>query len=1147
MGIRPGRLLVSVAAVSLLAALAGPAVAGASDLPSSRGSLGKLSADEILKLSGQANQRSIILLKNQHRDLPARPSLASRRDQVVDADQASIKWELSAVRATDVKSFHIVNAVSATISKAEASRLASNPSVQAVVPAQRVPSPMASNPALAAGSAAGAAPLAPTQGAQLSDAALQQVCPSDPSVPLLEPEALQVMNVENQPGDAQPAAHQIADGSGVKVGIIADGLDPNQPDLVRNGQSVVFDYQDFSGYGKSAPTDGREAFLDAGAVAAQGNSVYDLSAFVNPAHPLPPGCNIRIKGVAPGASLAVMNVAGSAASFFNDQIIQAIDWAVNVDKVDVLNESLLSNPFPDTHNDPVTIANQNAVAAGVTVVVSTGDSGPTNTIAAPASDPGVIAVGGSTTYRLYRQSTRSGAQLKDGGWESNNISALSSAGTTQFGPRTVDVVAPGDRGWSLCSTDVVHFFGCADLTNNNIPQPIWAAGGTSFSAPLTSGTAALVIQAYAATHGGAKPGPDLVKRIIVSAAQDLGAPADHQGAGLVNTLKAVQLAQSIQDANGTPAAQGNTLRLSKSSLVSSVPLGSPVSFQFDVTNTGSAAQTVSPSVVSLDPAHVSDDSGSVTLNGYAPVFVDERGRPAAYRMHSFTVPDGVEYLNGDILWNAQAQSAQGQPGSVVYETLWDPAGQLAAFSLLNQPSGHGHVEVRQPAAGTWTAAIWTVKTDGRYTGEVRFDYFTQRFSSAGSVTPATQILAPGETAGFTVGLAPSTQSGDQAATVRLSTGGADDGALPVVVRSLVPTDATGGSFQGTLTGGASLGQQRTYQFQVPDGQPSLGVGLTLRDAGYPVYGFLVDPSGQPLNVQSTATGQPGGATVFDKAMQLFEKSPAAGLWTFIVKLNQSADAVPLGNFSEPFTAAISFNPVPVVTSGLPNSSSTVLPQGQSVTATIQVSNTGNSTKSFFADPRLEDKVFQDVLGYRNNAVPLPLSVSVQPYFFVPPNTDVLVVTAQGSVPVQLEVYPQYGSPDVLGTPLDDNVNLAVATAMQELASGAWFGIPEGTGPFPPGGIGGATADLSAAVDTNAFDSAVSSSTGNAWVSLAVDNSAPYTPLTLAPGQSGTITLGITPTAPKGTVVQGFVGIETFSNSTLSGDEVVALPYSYKVG
>ena len=59
----------------------------------------------------------------------------------------------------------------------------------------------------------------------------------------------------------------------------------------------------------------------------------DLSGFGNPAHPLPPGCNIRIKGVAPGASLAVMNVAGPNPGFFNSTIIQAIDRLVTIDNV----------------------------------------------------------------------------------------------------------------------------------------------------------------------------------------------------------------------------------------------------------------------------------------------------------------------------------------------------------------------------------------------------------------------------------------------------------------------------------------------------------------------------------------------------------------------------------------------------------------------------------------------------------------------------------------------------------------------------------------------------------------------------------------------------------------------------------------------
>ena len=64
----------------------------------------------------------------------------------------------------------------------------------------------------------------------------------------------------------------------------------------------------------------------------------------------------------------------------------------------------------------------------VTVVASTGDAGPTNTIGSPTSAPGIINVGGSTTLRVYRQTTRYATQLVPGGWLNNNITALSSAG-----------------------------------------------------------------------------------------------------------------------------------------------------------------------------------------------------------------------------------------------------------------------------------------------------------------------------------------------------------------------------------------------------------------------------------------------------------------------------------------------------------------------------------------------------------------------------------------------------------------------------------------------------------------------------------------------------------------------------------------------
>src|SRR5206468_905968 len=98
------------------------------------------------------------------------------------------------------------------------------------------------------------------------------------------------------------------------------------------------------------------------------------------------------------------------------------------------------------------------------------------------------------------------------------------------------------------------------------PASIQQFGGTSQSAPLTAGAAALVIQAYKDTHHGARPSPDLVKRLLTSTATDLGHPASEQGAGEVDALAAVRAARSWQDANGAPGVQGTALVVDRTQL-----------------------------------------------------------------------------------------------------------------------------------------------------------------------------------------------------------------------------------------------------------------------------------------------------------------------------------------------------------------------------------------------------------------------------------------------------------------------------------------------------------------------------------------------------------------------------------------------------
>jgi hypothetical protein len=1095
-----------------------------------------------------AQSDMIVILRDQLQNVPpVRRAMGSRAITILQS-QSAVVGHLQQMAPRKVTSFSTINAFATRLSAAEAAQLsAAHPEVQAIVPDRVIRAPRYAESAQSA---------TVTSAASADGVGAAGLCGT------LEPEALQLTHTafaNSSTAQAQTVIDgngQPVTGKGVKVAFLADGLDPNIAGFIRpDGSHVFIDYQDFSGDPAGTPTAGGEAFGDASSIAAQDDSAgklltYDISQFVNAAHPLPSPCNIHIRGMAPGASLVGLKVFSNLGYTTTSSFVQAIEYAVVHDDVDVINESFGGNPFPDNDNDPISLANNAAVQAGTTVTVSTGDAGTAGTLGSPSTNSDVIAVGASTQFRGYAQ-TGYYVQPIAHGYLSNNISALSSGGFAQLNARTVDVVAPGDLGWALCSTNLALYNDCSDFTAAANPSAIQLFGGTSQSSPLTAGEAALVIQAYRSTHGGADPSPALVKQIIMSTATDLGAPSSEQGAGLINSLAAVNVALSIDAAKGPSKARGPGLYTNATG-VSIVALpNAHESHTFTITNTGSTTRHLTPALQMLG-APIAGATLNLHLDPSSePVFLSPTGAKRSYIEQKITVPSGAQHLDAAIAFQVSLASTATPYG---YLALLDPSGHEAAYSLpQGAASGYAHVDVVKPVAGTWTAVIFTRTSGvGSYTGPVQFTWAAERFIDVGSVHPSTLNLAPGASGSVTADFFMPSEPGDVAAGVRFSDadgGGASQGLpeIPVSLRALIPVGPSGGAFTGTLTGGngrPGAGPTQTFEFDVPAGVHDMSLVLQIPDNGYLLEGLLVDPHGMQLSVEPNV--DPFGTVQY--ALQLFHYNPQPGRWRFVLlqDFTSSGNQTSLG-----FSARIGFNNAQVTASGLPASPNTKLSaSGKPITAAISVTNTGAISQLYFADARLAKLGITTLPGGVCAAsATLP---GTGDCYNVPPEVSTVEFLAASTAPIQMDAYNLVGynvggtgNPDIFAKKIATDTVLASLTE-PEIPYGLWIVIPALIGPYGPAGAPTTPVATSAFAIMKPFDAAMAADSGDYWADLILGTKT-FNPLLLGSGAQGAITVTITPDPSQvGQIVSGYVYVDTINPTVGTGDEVVRIPYTYTV-
>ena len=1105
--------------------------------------------------SNSATQSVIVLLRDQLTSTPANRAHVKARRTDARADQGAVLKRLNAHGGrtpTDVDHYTAANAFSATVTADQAATLAADPSVAQVIPNTKItiPAPAAAAPAATRSKVAKrSATVAPAN---------SNVCPSDPKQAAARargadrhPDRLR------RPEAPRPRSPWVRPAAGVKVAYIADGINPDNADFIRaDGSNVIADYKAFSADGPAPEDGGAEAYGDASAIAAQGLVSHDLSDFVNPAYPLPTGCNIRILGMAPGASIVALKI-----DFYTSSIIQAIDYAVSVDHVDVINESFGGAPVPDSAaRSAISAFNDMAVAAGSTVTVSSGDAGTTSTIGNPSTDPKVISVAANTNNRGYQQTGYAGARtFGNGKWINDQISSLSSGGFTNAGG-TVDLTAPGESGWAVCDP------GAPECTNyKGTGSDVQLFGGTSQSAPLTAGAAALVIQAYRYTHGGASPSPALVKKLLTSTASDLGLPTYEQGAGLLDSRAAVEAAATYPGADKSliPGGVSSNIVLSTSQINISGAPGSTHTATVGVRNVGTKKLTVAASTRDVADSAVATRTDFIDANSSQTFPYPVGGAPWVYKKVTFSVPSGTDRLAAQMIWQGAAKQVGASTVTpVVRVSLFQPDGTYVANS---RPQGgpvsanYANLDVRKPVAGTWTAVLYTVAGASGYTGNVTLRTTAQQDRRVGTVSRPGFTLKPGQTKKVRVRLTIPAKTGDYSVAITMASSGGHRTAVAVVERAVVPIKKGAGTFAGTITGGngraGAAAQTLTYAFNVPAGKKDIGVGITLPDdPGYQLEGVLVDPNDETQSINSNRyTDANGDLAGQGSTLQLTTANPVAGRWRVIVLV---VNPVPGRRLTEDFAGTIGFNQNKSKATGVPNSASTVLAKGSSAAASVAVTNTGIAPMVVQLDPRT-NKLRQIPLNSPFGSQSFQLPAHGAPTFLVPPGTRALTATAVSDVPATVELTPSAGGIDVVGglTEGKNGSTVSVARVRENpgtVSTGIWFTDVAEVGYFGTDGAPTANSTVDLTARTPEFDPAVSSGTGDFWAVATDPNADLGAPVTINPGSTVRIPVTITPTAKVGTVVSGVLNVITppsfaYATFNTTGDVVTQLPYSYTVG
>jgi hypothetical protein len=411
-----------------------------------------------------------------------------------------------------------------------------------------------------------------------------------------------------------------------------------------------------------------------------------------------------------------------------------------------------------------------------------------------------------------------------------------------------------------------------------------------------------------------------------------------------------------------------------------------------------------------------------------------------------------------------------------------------------------------------------------------------------------------------------------AVSLVLAHGSGETTTVPIVNRAvLVAQRGEAASFSGRFdqANGRSFSpaQTFTYLVDVPAGARDLDVNV--RISGVPsnqMIAHLSDPTGEPVvtgrNDLPGISPAPGQSYT---GLQLVHANPVAGRWQLTLELaNQSAGAALPQRFAGSFT----LNGAEVSARGLPGEDTRISKRaGDTVKVTIE--NTSPMPQTYFIDARQAKLatyplVASDVAGDKPDSVnpyartvAFPLAKDdVVPAWLVPTQVRSLTVHATATEPITFDLMP-LNSPTAINAPNNPDIEssfgqvVSATHTAREVGTSQWGAFPSPVGPVPASGTPAGTVTMSAEVRANAFDPAVTSSTGDPLLATVFANAAQANGITIPSGGEATVLVTITPTGAVGSEQRGTLYVDTLQAFGAQGfatlaEEVAALPYRYSV-